>query len=83
MIDGRVVLLYEYMAGRRDRQFRNLEAFTLAGKRLWTAEHPTTEIADTYVEILTTDPFVAWNFACYQCTIDSSSGRLIEAQFVK
>jgi hypothetical protein len=83
VIDGRVILLYDYMAGPKHRQFQNLEAFSFSGERLWTAEHPTSETADAYVEILSTSPFLVWDFACYRCTIDLSTGRLIAAQFTK
>ena len=83
VVDGRVILLYDYMAGPRHRQFQNLEAFSFSGERLWTAEHPTSQTADAYVEILSTSPFLVWDFACYRCTIDPSTGRLISAQFTK
>jgi hypothetical protein len=82
-VGDRVVLLYDYMAAPTDRQFRNLEAFTVSGERLWTAEHPTSEPADCYVEILATDPLIIWDFAGYRCTIDPSNGRLIDAEFTK
>jgi len=83
VIGGWAILLYDYMAGPKHRQFRNLEAFSLSGEHGWTAEHPGSDTADAYVEILSTKPFVVWNFACFRCTIDPSSGRLIEAQFIK
>jgi hypothetical protein len=71
------------MAGPRHRQFRNLEAFTFSGERVWTAEHPTSETADVYVEFVSTSPLVVWDFACYRCGIDLSNGRLIESEFAK
>src|SRR4051812_23926420 len=83
VIDGRAVVLYDYMAGPKHRQFHNLEAFSLSGERVWTAEHPGSDTADAYVEILSISPFVVWNFAGFRCTIDPSSGRLVEAQFTK
>ena len=83
VIEGRVILLYDYMAGPRHRQFQNLEAFSFSGQRLWTAEHPTSEPADAYVEILSTSPFLVWDFACYRCTIDPASGRIVKSQFTK
>jgi hypothetical protein len=83
VIDGRVLLIYDYMAGPRHRQFQNLEAFSFSGQRLWTAEHPTSETGDVYVEFVSTSPLVVWDFACYRCVIDPSSGRLIESQFTK
>jgi hypothetical protein len=83
VIDGMAILLYDYMAGPKHRQFRNLEAFSLSGEPMWTAEHPGSDAADAYVEILSTKPFVVWNFACFRCSIDPSSGRLIEPRFTK
>jgi hypothetical protein len=84
VIDGRVILIYyDCMAGPRHCQFQNLEAFSFSGLRLWTAEHPTSQTADTYVEILSTSPFVVWDFACYRCELDPSNGRLIKAEFTK
>jgi hypothetical protein len=83
VIAGRVILIYDYMAGPRFRQFQNLEAFSFSGQRLWTAEHPTSETTDAYVEILSAIPFVIWNFAGYRCELDSSNGRLMKAEFTK
>jgi len=83
IVDGRVILLYDYMAGPRHRQFQNLEAFSFSGQRLWTAQHPTSETGDAYVEILSISPLLVWDFACYRCILDPSSGRLIESQFTK
>ena len=66
VIDGRVILIYDYMAGPQHRQFRNLEAFSFSGERLWTAAHPTSETADAYVEFISTNPLVVWDFVCYR-----------------
>ena len=83
VLGERVVLLYDYMAAPQGRQFRNLQAFTFGGEPLWTAEHPTSEAVDAYVEILSTDPLIIWDFAGYRCTIDPSNGRLVDAEFAK
>jgi hypothetical protein len=83
IVDGRVILLYDYVAGPRHRQFQKLEAFSFSGQRLWTAQHPTSETGDAYVEILSTSPLLVWDFACYRLILDPSSGRLIESQFTK
>src|SRR5688572_1971950 len=79
----RVLVLYDYMAGPRHRQFQNLEAFTLEGVRLWTAEHPTSTTADAYVSINSVSPLRASSFASYDCTLDVESGRLLESVFTK
>ena len=78
-----VVLLYDHMSGPRHHQFRNLECFTLDGRRLWTAEHATTETADSYVESLNEDGLVARSFAGYVCTLDPATGRLLSKRFTK
>jgi hypothetical protein len=83
VIGGRVVLLYDYMAGPQAHQFRNLEAFTFGGQRLWTAEHPTSDPTDAYVEIVSTDPLTVWDFACYRCIINPTDGRLVQSEFTK
>jgi hypothetical protein len=78
-----VLILYDPMAGPRHRQFQNLEAFTLDGVRLWTAEHPTSTAADVYVSITSVSPLRAGSFAGYDCTLDVESGRLLQAAFTK
>jgi hypothetical protein len=83
VIGDRVILLYDHMAGPPHHQFRNLEGFSLFGQHVWTAEHPSSETADVYIEIMSTDPLLVWNFACYRCAINPSNGRLIEARFTK
>ncbi len=79
----RVLVLYDYMAGPRHRQFQNLEAFTLDGVRLWTAQHPTSTTADAYVSISSVSPLRVSSFASYDCTLDIESGRLLESAFTK
>jgi hypothetical protein len=84
MVDDKVVLIYDYSAKPSySGQFRNLEAFDITGRKLWTAEHPTNETADVYVHFINTHPLTAWNFACYVCRIDPSNGKLLEAAFTK
>ncbi len=78
-----VVLLYDPMSGPRHHQFQNLEGFSLDGRRLWSAQHPTTETADCYINFLDGDGLVAWNSACYECALDPGSGRLLSAVFTK
>jgi hypothetical protein len=78
-----IALIYDHFAGPNWRQFQNLEGFSLDGRKLWTAEHPTTEAADSYVAFLDSDGLVAWNFACYVCTLDPATGRLLSAEPTK
>jgi len=83
VMDGRVVLLYDSMAGPRQRQFRNLEAFDFDGRKLWTAEHPTSEAADAYTAFVTEHPLTVSNFAGYLCELDTATGKLVREIFTK
>jgi hypothetical protein len=83
LVGDRVLVLYDYMAGPRHRQFQNLEAFTLDGVRLWTAEHPTSTTADAYVSITSVSPLRVSSIASYDCTLDEQSGRLLQSEFTK
>ena len=78
-----VVVLYDHAAGPRHRQFRNLQAFDRFGGLLWTAEHPTAESVDAYIEIVDVSPLILWNFACYRCTLDPRTGKLLDAKFIE
>ena len=82
-IEGRVVVIYDYTAGPKGRVFRNLEAFDLMGRKVWTADNPTSDPADAYVEFVEGPSITAWNFACYICRVDPKSGRMVEATFTK
>jgi hypothetical protein len=83
IVQGVVIVIYDYMSGPRHRQFQNAEGFDFTGRKLWTAQHPTNETADAYVSIVGVNPLVLWNFACYSCTIDPANGRLLAAVFTK
>jgi len=74
-----VAVIYDHIAGPNWHQFRNLEGYSPDGRRLWTAEHPTAETADSYVSFMDGDGLVAWNYARYVCTIDPATGRLLSA----
>lgn len=83
LVGGVVVLLYAPSSGPRDHQFRNVEGFDSGGRKLWTAEHPTNETADVYLQFLEVEPLRLWSFACYRCTLDPATGRLLDAVFTK
>jgi hypothetical protein len=86
VVGGRVILIYHPDARLFPRgKFHNMEAFTLEGQRLWTAEHPMPEsdTADYYMKFMSVEPLVVWNFACYRCTIDPETGRISQSEFTK
>ena len=76
-------VVFDYMSFPKLQQAKNLMAYDLSQKLLWVAEHPTTDITDTYVEITQEAPLKAWNFACFVCDIDIETGKLLHAKFTK
>ena len=82
-IADQIVVIYDYMSGTKDAAFHNVEAFDAAGRNLWTAENPGLGATDAYVEFMSEDPLIIWNFACFQCTIDPRTGKLLRAVLTK
>lgn len=89
LVSGRVIVLYRWSIKANlslrlwKRQFRNLAAYSLDGRRLWIGEHPTTGRNDVYLNFISTAPLRVWSFACYVCEIDVTSGKLLHAEFTK
>ncbi len=83
LIENTVVIVFDYMDYDKNKQARNLEAFDLDKNRLWVAEHPTNQSTDAYVSITSEKPLKLNNFASYDCEIDLSTGKLIDAVFYK
>jgi hypothetical protein len=82
-VRDRIVIVFDYMSFPRHQQAKNLMAYDLNRNLLWVAEHPTKEIADTYVNIFEETPLKASNFAGYLCEIDIETGKLLNAEFTK
>jgi hypothetical protein len=77
-IGGRIVVIYDYRSSPQS-VFNNLEAFSPAGVKLWTAENP----GDVYVDFMSEQPLVAWQFACLRVTLDVENGRVLQSVFTK
>ena len=82
-IGERILVVFDPMDFPRCRQARNLVAYDLNGNELWTAEHPTNETADCYVNFVSDEPLWVGNFAGFTCRIDLETGKLLEAVFTK
>jgi hypothetical protein len=82
-IGERIVVIFDYMDFPRWRQAQNLRSFDTSGKELWTAEHPTNETADCYVNFMKERPLTVGNFAGYRCVIDEATGKLLKSEFAK
>jgi hypothetical protein len=83
LVEDKIVLIYDYTSKPGLGVFRNLEAFDFRGHKLWTAENPTSMSCDAYVRFEKESPITAWNFACFFCTIDPGTGKLLEKRFTK
>ena len=83
LIDDQVGVIFNYMDFPKWRQAQNLKAFDLSGQELWTAEHPTNQTNDCYVNFIKDSPLTVGNFAGYKCVIDESTGKLLESNFMK
>ena len=82
-IVDRVFVIFDYMAFPAMAPAPNLRAYDLHQNELWRAEHPINIPTSAYVHFLSESPLTAWNFACFQCVLDETTGALIEAHFTK
>ena len=82
-IDGLVVVLCNWMAFPQDGPARNLFAYDQDGKLLWRAGDIGWGTTDAWTGITSEDPLVAFNFACFSCTIDPASGKVLDQRFTK
>ena len=53
------------------------------GHKLWTAELPTNDGTDCYVEIASWCPLVAYAWKSFECTIDAETGKITSQVFTK
>jgi hypothetical protein len=81
---GRIVVLYDPDSGLRGfGQFHNLIALDDDGGFLWEADLPTTMSGDCYYAVISWLPLVASSTQSYRCSIDSVTGKIVEATFYK
>lgn len=84
IIDNKAIVIFEFdELADKYKQFQNCIAMDANGDKLWVAEHPTNQTADTYLEFMNKADNRLWNFACFVCTIDFATGKLKNAEFTK
>lgn len=86
LVNGHVIVLYDYMAGPKREHFPNLESFTPDGMSEWMAEHPIRTATDSYTSFwVGPDPefILASSFAGFTCKLAVATGELVEADFTK
>ena len=83
LLRDRVLCIFDYMEYPQDSPAANLVAYDMNKNELWAAENPSSSPVDAYVNFITANPLKVWNFACYICTIDPETGKLLDSQFTK
>ncbi|MEM9834006.1 MAG: hypothetical protein AAF944_25465 [Bacteroidota bacterium] len=84
IVDGRAIIIFKGDNGIGGlRQFQNCHAYNDEGELLWVAEHPTNGTNDLYLNFIDEGTNRLWNFACFVCELDFSTGKLKEALFTK
>lgn len=84
IINNLVVVIYKFDSTvPTDRQFNNCQAFDSNGKLVWTAEHPTDFLNDSYTNFIKSDNIKLGNFAGFTCQLNFKNGKLIKTDFTK
>ena len=79
-----IVLFDPDSALSRFGQFRNLTAIDpLTGEQVWVAELPSSTTGDRYYKLASREPLVAYSVKSFVCTIDPTTGKISEKDFVK
>jgi hypothetical protein len=83
VIEGTILIIFDWMEWPKDKLAPNLEAYDLANNKLWTAENIGMGGADAWVGIHNEKPLQVHNFAGYLCDIDIKKGKVLKSQFTK
>lgn len=83
-LPDKIIVLFEPDSRRGEPgQFHNLVAVTHNGEDIWKAALPTTMSSDSYYRISSTTPLIADSLTSFACTIDESTGRILNKVFYK
>lgn len=83
LVEGRVLVVYDYMAFARDAPARNLYCYDMAGEELWRADDIGMGPTDAYTNVVRKEPLWVGNFAGFDCLIDLATGKVSEKRFTK
>jgi hypothetical protein len=82
-LEDRVIVIHDYMAYPLNKAAPNLVAYSLTDELLWVAENPGKGATDAYTNFISESPLIVGNFAGFNCTIETITGRLLHAEFTK
>lgn len=79
------IVLYDRDSNiRKWGQFPNIICFSSEGKKLWTAELPTTDTGDSYFQMkLNDEKLIADSICSFTCEINLDNGKIIRKIFTK
>lgn len=83
LIDGKVVVIYDYMAFPQGVPARNVFAYDQDGELVWRAEDIGSGGTDAYVNFLGEIPLRVGNFAGFEVELDASTGKVLNKVFTK
>ena len=70
-----------YLLGRLFAAYERIQS-DAAGRELWTAEN-LNQPAAAYTRFVSASPLRANNFCSFQCTLDPTTGKIVESIFYK
>jgi len=83
-IDETIFVVYDYMAFSRGEPSRNLFTYSRrTSEEIWRAEDIGAGPNDGYTGVISEEPLVVGNFACFDCCIDLQTGAVISKAFTK
>lgn len=77
-----VLVIYDYMEYPQNQPCQNLIAYSKNGNRVWVAESPGNKTS-AYYSFSSTSPLVVNSYCSNACSIDISSGKLLNTEFFK
>lgn len=82
-IDGKIIVIYDYMEFPKNEPARNMFAYSKLGSEIWRAEGINMGATDAYTNVLSEFPFKVGNFSSFSVCLDINTGRVIDKEFTK
>jgi hypothetical protein len=81
-LDDTILVVYDYMEYPKNKPAKNLVAYDRKGNLKWLAESPG-KPTSAYYAVTSINPLVANSFCSHACTIDPSTGKIVNSEFYK
>jgi hypothetical protein len=80
---GEIRLLLKRVTNPINGPLQNLVAVSEDGSILWTAENPINLENSFYCGFICMNPLQVYNYAGFLCTIDPTTGKVLDTMFTK